>query len=164
MIKEIKDTLDNTARMLYKDSKTDYKSWTRAIKTNLLNLAHQTFDYYYYAGTDNDYDITTNEWLYDMVWYEAYDNKKIKRIRLVLECEWSTNFKEIEYDFQKILLAKSDLRVMIFQSLDAESITKSLINMIEQFKQATKGDEYLFAAWNEMHNCFYYTEYTYFVE
>jgi hypothetical protein len=37
---------------------------------------------------------------------------------LVLECEWNRNYERIKYDFEKLLIAKSKYKILIFQAKD----------------------------------------------
>ncbi len=74
------------------------------------------------VGTKNGFDVCAKnccgnhdgEWLYDMVWLKYKENFLSKSI-MVLECEWDINEDGIFHDFDKLLIARADLRVMIFE-------------------------------------------------
>ena len=53
-------------------------------------------------------------WLYDLVWLKYDENKSLIDAPLVMESEWDGK-NDVKDDFQKLLLARSKYRVMIFQ-------------------------------------------------
>lgn len=73
------------------------------------------------------------EWLYDLHWFKENKPYGLTNLPLVVECEWDwirdderkkkkktgggepDIFGAIKWDFQKLLVANADLRVMIFQ-------------------------------------------------
>lgn len=65
-----------------------------------------------------------SEWLYDLHWYtEGNEPYSPTSLPLVVECEWNPKkrgekkkipYSGIKYDFQKLLIANADLRLMIF--------------------------------------------------
>lgn len=70
----------------------------------------------------------------------------LKRVVLVLECEWNTNSKEILYDFSKLLMARAELRSLVFyqSSLNGfESIIQNVKAAISAFEHGTQSDRYL---------------------
>jgi hypothetical protein len=59
-----------------------------------------------------------HEWLYDLVWYtsERDEDTGIERttsIPLVMECEWDASLEGMALDFDKLLVANADLRVLV---------------------------------------------------
>ena len=114
------------------------------------------------------------EWIYDLCWIKPSDEimttysptkpdakKKIysptKRLPLALECEWARS-PEIEYDFEKLLWSRAQLRVMIFDATWERQPQKTLEqwaqNKIKELKKRIKAfcgfhDEgtYLFYVW-----------------
>jgi hypothetical protein len=60
------------------------------------------------------------EWLYDLVWYRNNKDKRLASVPLVLESEWHLDGFEIRVDFEKLLLANSPLKVMVFQSREED--------------------------------------------
>lgn len=100
-----------------------------------------------------------NEFLYDLTCLKR-DGEWLEEIPLVAECEWGKP-QGIEYDFQKLLLARADVRLMVFngnhyrtddpRSSDAKTSIESgglekFVDYIKKYKQTKKGDAYLFAA------------------
>lgn len=91
------------------------------------------------------------EWLYDLTCLDySVEQDRLYRAVLVLECEWDPSLSGINYDFQKLLLARADLRLMVFQAKDAagyEHVTSDLIDQVESFQQSSQGDRYLLSGW-----------------
>ena len=96
------------------------KGWTPAVKTKLCELGRKFGCKVGASGVDNpkpDY----GEWLYDVTWLE-YERERdglkwpataLIEAPLVAECEWGRG-KNLEYiveDFEKLLLARADVRL-----------------------------------------------------
>ncbi|UTY30987.1 hypothetical protein [Treponema putidum] len=82
------------------------------------------------------------EFLFDFCWKEEKDGTIID-IPLVCECEWD-GISHIKYDFSKLLLAKSEYKLMIFQANDkhqANSIMNELKKIVDGFKSMCKQDK-----------------------
>ena len=97
-------------------------------------------------------------WLWDLTWVDirGWSRKdradgELVRFPLVLESEWNLNFQdEILWDFQKLLVARADLRMMIFEQntqQDADQCIKRMKDAIKSFTRTQRGDRYLFACW-----------------
>lgn len=90
-------------------------------------------------------------WLYDFVWYSNCSAERhLSEVPLVLESEWG-NLEAIRYDFEKLLLAKAGLKVMVFEAADhaAIAIIESFLRQgIRRFTKRSDGETYLFAAFN----------------
>lgn len=140
---------DVSVKLIASETKND-KAWTRAIKNQLTELAYESYNYNVWTSP-NDYDDTTSEYLYDMVWYEHIDGHKndINLVHLVLESEWKRDFSEIKYDFYKLTQARAKYRVMIFQSNDIQSVFDNLCNIVDTSRMTEVGDRYLLAGWND---------------
>ena len=71
---------------------------------------------------------------------------------MVAECEWG-NLGEITDDFQKLLLARAAVRVMVFDGGHlkggAEAIANELYRWVGAFEDSRKGDTYLLAGYEE---------------
>ncbi len=94
-------------------------------------------------------------WLYDLSWYDWDNetNQRLTRLPLVLESEWSFNSDVILYDFDKLLQARAERKVMIFQSNSDDTRIKLVQEMkqrIEVFnsKNIGIGDRYLLTSYN----------------
>ena len=89
------------------------------------------------------------EWLFDMTWIEQSEGYLLS-LPLVLESEWSPEGSS--EDFQKILVARADHRVMVLTcnpSRPPQDAIDVLIQEVDQCKLSQYGDRYLFACWEE---------------
>lgn len=110
------------------------------------------------------------EWLYDLHWYtEANEPYLPTGLPLVVECEWNPKrkgdrkipYSGIKYDFQKLLVANADLRMMIFiikQDNDILELDIYFDKAISNYKHLEKNSKFLFVAFDERINGFHYTE------
>jgi hypothetical protein len=126
--------------------------WTKAIKLGLLDIAKKEPTKYIVCangivGTDD------KEWLYDMIWLENHENGGIKNVPLVMESELHSQDNEVDEDFCKLLVARADHRLWIFQRRTVEEIKASInacIQRVQTLVSSQSGDRYLFAglSWN----------------
>lgn len=140
-----------------KESTWTDAAWTKEIKNRLSGLGHEK-KFLVYASSASGVD--GGEWLYDLTWLN-YSNKNLIDVELVLESEWT--FNNIDDDFQKLLLAKSELRVLIFQAKDKLLADKKIVDLKRQISRFTKsfsGDQYLLSCWVYGSGEFFHTEYT----
>jgi hypothetical protein len=83
------------------------------------------------------------EFLYDLVWLTYGDDGfRMTGVPLVLECEWG-RLPDVDYDFEKLLLARADHRVMIFQGTDPEQHFNRMIERVRHCGLTRSGDRYL---------------------
>jgi hypothetical protein len=106
---------------------------------------------------DRDY----GEWLYDVTWLEYEKNDRGKLVNLVdaplvAECEWG-NKGDIEDDFEKLLLARTGVRLMIFEGISnriskprSEEVAERLAGMVREFNGSRAEDAWLLAAWEKI--------------
>lgn len=122
--------------------------WTKIIKEKLYDLAkNQNQDLLVAASGLEKADW--GEWLFDMIWYK-YENSSLKDVYLVVESEWNLDEENIQLDFEKLLIAKSRYRLLIFQALTEEKAVEIIENfnkIVENCSQSVKGDRYLYAAY-----------------
>ena len=135
--------------------------WTSAVLTPLCSMGQQN-KYYVYASSNfvDEQDKDGGEWLYDVTWCK-YENNFLKSVPLVAECEWG-NLGDIKDDFEKLLLARAAVRVMIFDGRycknGAEALANKLCDWVGAFEGSRKGDTYLLVGY-ERHEetwCFRY--------
>jgi hypothetical protein len=94
------------------------------------------------------------EWLWDLTWVRGGDKAgvfELSDMPLAVESEWKEDFgKEILSDFQKLMVARAWLRVMVFQTPNAEVKMRfdQLREAIRTYSGTQPGDRYLFACWN----------------
>ena len=114
-------------------------------------------------------EFVNREWLYDLLWYKEDDNEGYCPIDfpLVVESEWEKKRREdkrgdphsgIKYDFQKLLLSNSGLRLMIFKISKEEELnqlSEYFNNAITKYRPLKKG-EFLFIAFQDKKESFHY--------
>ena len=138
------------------------KESTKNIKTALCkagrSLGFRT------AAQDVDKTVKDEgEWLFDVVWMSlAWEpRRQLKRIHLVVESEWG-NQGDIRDDFEKLLVARSDVRLMIFQASNKAEV-KEVFNLLqgeaEGFEQRQAGDYYLLAGYDLRNAIFRWREF-----
>lgn len=154
--KIIQEILEQFKRLEHEDVSgwSPQARWTSEILTALCKTGRDTFGYSVYASSrfvDKDHR-TGKEWVYDLTWYEPDDSDRLKSIPLVAECEWK-HLAEIIDDFQKILLARATVRVMVFDGKHsddrARGVVDKLCSWIEAFEGGQKGDTYLLIGYEE---------------
>jgi hypothetical protein len=89
-------------------------------------------------GFEERFDIG---WLYDLIWYRNNDKNQLEEVFLVLESEWSLEFKNIKYDFEKLLVANAEYKIIIFQS-KAEDTLHGIFSDLEDGIRAYKYPSY----------------------
>ena len=139
--------------------RTSSAQWTEEIMTRLCEAGH-TNEYYVRVSRVDDAD--DGEWLYDMTWLQYNGMQQLIDVKLVLECEWQDFRKHVVPDFRKMLLAKSDLRCMIFIAADeqkAQNNVRRLVSVINRFHKTECEDNYLFCVWLKNESRFYFDVY-----
>ena len=102
-----------------------------------------------FASPEDELNVNGAEWLYDVTALLYDIPVDFSRTVLVAECEWG-NQLEIMNDFQKLLLARADVRVMVFDGTwppGYQRVFEIFQNNIANYKQAQLGDIWLFATW-----------------
>ncbi|MFA6107410.1 MAG: hypothetical protein WDA75_01445 [Candidatus Latescibacterota bacterium] len=111
--------LDATTSRLHQDGENQNGAWTTAILGNLTCLGRNQDPPYFVCCSTPDSDC--GEWLYDLCWLVSSpwmkrpDWSMVQQVHLVVECEWGQTVDEVTYDFQKLLLARSRYKVMVYQ-------------------------------------------------
>lgn len=126
-------------------------NWTAEVKQALITACRECVqDAELYAGSvENAADGL--EWLYDVTCLVYHDDAYLKRIPLVAESEWG-NPQAIFYDFEKLLLARADVRVMVFDGGywgEEENKFETLARYITRCDRTEPGDTYLLAAYTD---------------
>lgn len=130
--------------------------WTKQIKLELVQLCREMEWHHHCSETGNAEG--GREWLFDFTAIEFNEeNYEMRTIYLIVESEWSKNLEDIKYDFQKLICARSKLRLMIFQGNSTDSIQSTineLMRLVHAFEFSNKSDEYMFACWNNQKGSF----------
>ena len=89
--------------------------WTLPVKTALCEACVQVFPeprLIYATGVSNP-PAQRGEWLFDVTCLN-YDGDHFEKVLLVAECEWEPNAAGIFRDFRKLLVARAEIRVMVY--------------------------------------------------
>ena len=122
--------------------------WTQAIKLSIGKLG-RTIDYRTCtSGFREEFD---GEWLFDLCWYATTPDGHLLEILLAVESEWNRRFDAIRYDFEKLLVAKAKLKLMIFQASGSqmEDYFHRLTKGVAAYKGGSDGEVYILACFDE---------------
>jgi hypothetical protein len=125
------------------------REWTNTIKRGLIVLGKKKG---YTVCASEFPDLCEQAWLYDLVWYRNdAQNKHLAEIGLVLESEWLRDPEKIRYDFEKLLIAKSPLKVMIFQDFkdNLSQLWTLLEDGIRAFRTERANEKYILVVFRE---------------
>jgi len=115
--------------------------WTNSIKEKLSELGDK-------HGFNVSPDESDGEWLFDLIWY-VNDSKteQLIRLPLVMESEWNRSLGHIRCDFEKLLVANAERRLMICQAKHEliEERFRYFECAIRDYQHNRKGDRYLIA-------------------
>jgi hypothetical protein len=134
--------------------------WTKAVKTE-IGLLGERLGLEVCAGGVEKREGWCPEWLFDLTWYHG--DGQVKSIPLVLESEWLRDDKDLRVDFEKLLVAKSKVKVFVFQTKTAErmnDVHNRLISAIHKFQPSVPGEIYVFACLDEYKLSFSILTYT----
>lgn len=150
-----KEIADNLSRIWDIADDSTPTAWTTAVNRILYNTAKQNERKYFTASKLKSGE--NPEWLYDFVWY---DNNEfgLNDVFLVVESEWKNPWGnedygyDIQYDFEKLILARCVYKLMIFEGENFEENSQyldALKAVVKNCKLTNIGDRYMFAAWDK---------------
>ena len=121
------------------------------VKTKLCEIGRNEFGFYVCAKSVEKTD--RGEWLFDVSWLKYDCDKSLIYVPLAAECEWGA-FKDIYYDFQKLLLARASVVLMIFEARESSSkeMADCLAEKVGKFRGSGDENAWLLAAW-ERNDC-----------
>ncbi|MBP6310693.1 MAG: hypothetical protein KA408_00370 [Flavobacteriales bacterium] len=136
------------------------KNWTWAIKKAFIELGDHNGYKVCTACNDGQHAdlkkgniecVEWGEWLYDLVWYtdviyNAPLTTRTLSVPLVVECEWDNSISAIAMDFDKLLVANADLRVLVcsaYNNFPAQHIIDYCEAAVRGYEQGRKGDCFL---------------------
>ena len=131
--------------------------WTANVLRELCTVGKDHFDCKVWT-TGHPAGADGGEWLYDQTWtYCEFDDwtKHGWSIPMVAECEWARNLDAVQEDFEKLLQARADVRVMIIDAagwkdgIKSRSIALQLYNWVSLFQGSKRNDAYLIVAYEE---------------
>ena len=130
--------------------------WTKEVKTALCKACKKcNRQLKLYANgvdkvVDNSKVVDGGEWLYDVTCLLHDAGGYIKRFPLVAESEWGSN-DDVHDDFEKLLLARAEVRVMVFDGrrygTENGSRFEEFAKYIDRCDRTETGDIYILAAW-----------------
>ena len=123
--------------------------WTKEVTTTLCNACKACNPNFHFCAKGVAGVAESGEWLYDVTCLMYDGDDYLKKIPLVAECEWGDQDK-IYYDFEKLLLARADVRVMVFDSkywAPDDDKFEEFAKYTCKYDHTQTGDTYLFAAW-----------------
>ena len=147
---EIMRAVQKSLNSLEIDADADDGEWGPVIATKLCDLGRK-FGCKVGASKVAEANRDRPEWLYDVTWleYERERDDLLIDAALVAECEWG-NFRKIVYDFEKLLLARAGVRLMIFNGFTesgSKEIAEQLAERVREFNGGSAEDAWLLAAW-----------------
>lgn len=127
--------------------------WTKDIKTKLCEIGRDEFRCKVCARDVAESKHDYPEWLYDVTWLEYAADGPLVDAHLVAECEWG-NRRAIDDDFEKLLLARASVRLMIFDGNyewdgnepGSRKIAERLAKWVREFNGSRAEDAWLLAA------------------
>lgn len=77
--------------------------------------------------------------LLDLAWYDDNEKGQLIELVMVLESEWAKSFAGIKYDFEKLLICKCPLKVMVCQwtKADIQNLFDKIESSINAFGSST---------------------------
>ena len=95
---------------------------------------------------ENNTKIHTSghEWLYDLIWYKFREgvDYALTEMFLAMESEWGSrrhcakddkdSYGEVKYDFQKLLVCNTPLKLMVFKKHGSDEETNELLNYFQE--------------------------------
>lgn len=120
--------------------------WTEQVKARLYRLG--ALHHFHVCASSRAVKTDEGEWLFDMTWIRNEQGRMVS-VPLVLECDWGGPRNErLENNFLKLLLARADHRVHIFEgprAFIAQQLDKFKQHILA-FKETKPEDRYLFVA------------------
>ena len=144
LIEEIKATIGSIPNDLPPGAGSD-TAWTAFLKSKIREIGKKHG--YLVSPCPDD---GNKEWLYDLIWFRNDSANQLSEVALVLESEWSSDSWHIQEDFEKLLVAKAPIKVMVFQSNgnNLQGLWDQLTKSIDAFKQRSQDETYILAAFN----------------
>jgi hypothetical protein len=127
--------------------------WTAAVKSSLITLGKKKGYRVCASGFPNE---CGPEWLYDLVWYRNEPSNHLREVPLVVESEWSYNPDHVKCDFEKLLVAKARVKVMIFQDFRGNwpQLSELLEAGIRSFQSEPANEKYILACYENQKDAF----------
>ena len=80
------------------------------------------------------------------MWFKNNEKGRLTSIPLVLESEWKRDLGNINYDFEKLLLANSEHKIMICQAkYNISELRQYFYEAVEDYGALKKGERFFIA-------------------
>ncbi len=127
--------------------------WTTGIKSALCRLGKR-HDFYVCAKGVSRKLCNNGEWMFDVAWidYKNGDPDFPRRLVLAAECEWGKTWGDVRDDWLKLLVARADFRLMVFERSNERKVREEVNRLKKQeagFQGRQVGDRYLLAGRDE---------------
>ncbi len=134
--------------------------WTPRIKNTLAEIGFRRGHSVWASGlTERDTGetrVVNQEWLFDLIWIDYCGRgitRRFKEMPLAAESEMGP-WHEVIDDFEKLIVASTDYKVMLFHASDTENAVKRCDELVEieaAFAGPRTRSEYLLAclAWKD---------------
>ena len=127
LIEDIKNCINQCSNYVDENNIFGDYQWTQTIKAFLGRLGSTKGYRICASGAEESFE---SEWLYDLVWFKENEKGYLIEVPLVVESEWKQNLKDIKFDFEKLLVSKSPLKLMICNC--KESTKASTLNYFQE--------------------------------
>lgn len=123
------------------------REWTRQVLTTLCVLGRREGFTTWASGVADDCR-DGGEWLWDCTWIKPDRFDWLDSLALVAECEWS-GLSGVEDDFQRLLVARAAVRVMIYDTGKAGHVTfaNRIREWVGAYRDSAPNDTYLLIAY-----------------
>jgi hypothetical protein len=142
----IRGELERIASSAMKSGNYRDREWTRQIKEMLCELGVRLKCDVSAAGCPG---ATDGEWVFDLAWSRS-EGSRFLRLPFAMESEWSTSPYDILWDFGKLIIAKADLKLFVFQQRTEDEMTEMMNKLhgaIDDFEVKIPGEHYLLAGY-----------------
>lgn len=147
LLPKIRKGLEEAFEILQQKAKGN-GDWTRGVLNAMKRLAEKLSD-----DLGKGIQVCPNkmspmgagEWLLDLIWYRMTDDgEHLREIVLAMESEWSHYTWDVKYDFEKLLVVKSPIKILI-----AEDYHGDVMQMVEKelrtYKDGSDEETYMIA-------------------
>ena len=150
LITEVRAGLDRVYReYMAGDDEWTLPEWTQRVKTALCEACRAWNDdcWIYASSVPEDSPVSGSEWVFDVTCLLYDSDGYQRRIVLAAEGEWSRNEHELWRDFEKLLVSRADVRVMVFDGAYWGTNNPDFATYITRAEQTQPGDTYLLAGY-----------------
>ena len=119
-------------------------NWTKELKNALVKLG-QRHDFQGFASGSEW--APWGEWLFDLTWADEPAGF-LRSLPLIVEMEWRD--RGVDDDFQKLVVARAEHRVLLFNFPPGQSrqpVLDRLLGNVTEFAGTCVGDRYLIGGW-----------------